>query len=209
MGKLIDLTGQRFGRLVVVERAEYYIRANGDRASRWLCRCDCGQTTVVRQTNLKSGHIMSCGCLRAEMTIQRNLKHGKCQTRLYRIWESMKQRCFDADSKNFIRYGGRGIKMCDEWTDFDTFYKWSIENGYSDDLSIDRIDNNGNYEPSNCRWTHAKQQANNRRSSALVTYNGKTQTLHMWADELGIEYKKLWARIHQCKWPLEKAFGTP
>lgn len=156
--KLIDLTGQKFGRLTVVER-----HGVKDGHAAWLCKCDCGNTTVVNGRNLRNGRTTSCGCYHKEILINRSKTHGMSKTRLYRIWHNMKNRCFYTKDKHFNDYGGRGITVCDEWkNDFESFKKWSLSNGYSDELTIDRINNDGNYEPSNCRWVTMKEQCKNR-----------------------------------------------
>ena len=129
-----------------------------------------------------------------------NIKHGKYHTRLYNIYRGMKDRCYYKSHNRYNYYGGRGISICGEWlNDFMAFYTWAIDNGYDDNLTIDRIDVNGNYEPCNCRWLTPKEQSNNRRSNVYLTYNNKTQTIKQWAEELGINYKCLWKR-HKLGW---------
>ncbi|MDR0475049.1 MAG: hypothetical protein LBH43_15420 [Treponema sp.] len=204
MGQFIDLTGKRFGRLTVIERAENGSRGN----SRWACKCDCGKMIVIRADHLRSRqHKISCGCF-----LFGKKTHGDSGKRLYRIWVQMKLRCENQSSKESRdkkNYRDRGIRVCQEWHDYKVFKAWALKNGYNDNLSIDRIDNNGNYEPSNCRWADIITQANNTRRNINIKYNGKTMTLKQWSTELGIKYRTLSWRIMESGWSIEAAFTTP
>ena len=154
----LDLIGQRFGRLTVLEP----LPTQGKK-TRWRCLCDCGRETAVSSTHLVSGHTGSCGCLQIERARATNTKHGGRRSRLYTIWEHMRQRCNNSGNKDFKYYGGRGIKICKAWEHFGTFQDWAQANGYTDKLTIDRIDPDGNYCPTNCRWITQAGQNRNRR----------------------------------------------
>jgi hypothetical protein len=160
----VDLIGQRFGKVVVAEK----LGTSKHRTILWNCVCDCGNTIIAQTSDLRKGKIRSCGCSHFK---DRQTLGGK-PTRLYRIWKNMKKRCYNANNHDFLYYGARGITVCNEWHEFAPFQSWALANGYADDLTIDRIDNEGNYEPSNCRWATRKQQAQNRRPNGTVICKG-------------------------------------
>lgn len=204
MGKCIDLTGQKFGRLTVIGRAE-----STNYNSKWLCVCECGNNATVFGMSLKSGKTKSCGCLQKEIRIKKATTHGMSGTRIHQEWLTMKYRCLNEKSTRYYRYGGRGITVCDEWlNDFQTFYDWAMANGYNDTLTIDRIDVNGNYEPSNCRWVDVGVQNNNTCRNHYITYNGVTHTIAEWARIKNKKYNTLNSRIWN-GWDVEKALNTP
>lgn len=212
ISKLIDLTGQRFGALTVLNRAEDYVFKSGRKERMWSCKCDCGNIVTVFGSNLKKKNTTSCGCIKKEYMKKEKTKHGLTDSRLYYIYSHMKSRCCNKNNKNFENYGGRGIQVCEEWlgeNGFLNFYEWAMNNGYSEHLTIDRIDVNGNYEPSNCRWADLVTQENNRTNNRMITYDGQTMTMAMWAKKLGINYKTLANRIYTNKWSIEKALTTP
>lgn len=168
MSRLIDLTGQRFGKLLVVERAENTLQGQ----ARWRCKCDCGNESIVRGADLRLGNTITCGCGAHERMTKMNYKHGATfrnkTSRLYNVWSGMKQRCNYEKHASYKYYGGRGIRVCKEWDDFEAFKEWAESHGYDNspkrgECTLDRINVNGNYEPDNCRWVSMKEQAANKR----------------------------------------------
>lgn len=205
MKKSSDLTGNRFGALVVVELGGKYPSGN----LYWRCKCDCGNYTNTTGSNLRAGKSISCGrCTASERATQRNYKHGGFGTRLYEIWRQMHRRCYGKNTKAYQDYGGRGITICEEWREFGPFKEWALANGYTENLTIDRIDVNGDYCPENCRWATMKQQANNRRSAHYVSYGDETHTVSEWADIYAVDQRKLWQRLNKKGWMLAPALES-
>ena len=205
MPKLIDLSGQRFGRLTVIERA-----ANNGTKTMWECKCDCGNTKVVSGSNLKNGNVKSCGCywrdVVPKVNQEKNFRHGDSGTKLHKVWANMRYRCNNPRCKCYDNYGGRGISICAEWSSYENFRDWALRNGYAEGLSIDRIDNDGNYEPANCRWVSMKTQINNRRVSRMLTYNGASHTISEWSEITGIKWSTINERLKN-GWTIEKALS--
>lgn len=203
-----DLVGQRFGRLVAIEpigrdKQGYVI---------WRCKCDCGNEKNATLKCLGRG-TSSCGCLSREVHDRMRTKHGKCHTRLYETYRSMLDRCNVPTAHEYENYGGRGIKVCDEWLDFENFYEWAMANGYDENAkrgqcTLDRIDVNGDYEPSNCRFVSMKMQQRNRRNNVLITYNGETHCMSEWAEIAGLKYVTFCHRI-KAGWSMEDAMNKP
>ena len=199
---IIDMAGQRFGRWTVLRKAGCDKR----RRATWLCRCECGREKAVRGDGLLSGSSNGCkSCASREpATI-----HGGYGTRIYKVWTAMRQRCGDENCSAFKNYGGRGIAVCPEWDKgFEAFRDWALANGYGKGLSIDRINNDGNYEPNNCRWATRKQQNRNRRDNRLVTVDSVTKTLAEWAELSGLKYDTLYNRL-SCGWTPVRAVFAP
>lgn len=210
MGKqsILLKAGERFNKLTVLEldHIEKKIRKNGMTANieYYKCKCECGAIVLVQKACLKNNHVQSCGCL----NLSNHIKHNGKGTRLYRIWTGIKNRCNNPNADAYSNYGGRGIKICKKWSDdFKEFRKWALSVGYKDTLTIDRIDVNGNYEPSNCRWATDKEQSNNRRKNHYITYNNETHTISEWAEKLQISKDTLRKRIVKHHWSIEKALG--
>ena len=188
MSRVKDLTDQYFGRLHVIERAEN----SKDGRARWLCECECNNRKIILGKHLVSGKIQSCGCLQKESIT----KHGMCGTRIYSIYRGMKDRCYNQNMSEYHNYGGRGISICDEWlNDPSAFFKWALENGYSDDLTIDRKDNDGNYCPENCQWSTFVEQQNNKSNNTYLTKDGETHTVAEWSRILGINPSTISTRL--------------
>ena len=192
----LNLTGQRFGKLVVL----YKLPTKGPRGlSLWHCRCDCGNEIDTRGVYLTEGKRRSCGCLHAETMAKKRSSYS--DRRLRTIFHGMKQRCYNKNYHTYQRYGGRGIFICSEWKTVEDFREWAYSNGYKDNLTIDRIDNDGPYSPENCRWITDKEQK--RNTSANRIYKGKP--LVVWCEELGLVYNRVKTRLNDHHWPIEEA----
>lgn len=186
ISKTHNLTGLKFGKLTVIG-----IEQTLTRKTYWKCMCECGNYKIVRSDSLICGTVKSCGCLKKQqdrINLTANHSHKMSRTRLYHTWINMKSRCYNKNNKCYDIYGERGITVCDEWINsFESFKNWAAENGYSESLTLDRIDTNGNYEPDNCRWATPKEQANNRRTNHLITIDGTTKNLTQWCEYLGVK----------------------
>lgn len=167
-----------------------------------VCKCDCGKVKEIRKGHLTSGATISCGCYNRQLAAKRLRTHGLSKTKLYITWSNMKNRCYNPNNKRYNRYGERGIIVCEEWlNDFEAFAKWAQSNGYSKNLTVDRIDNDGNYEASNCRWVDATQQANNRSNTIYIELNGRRQTIKKWSKELGLSINTIRDRMKKTNNP--------
>lgn len=190
---MVAMINKKYGRLTVVERAG----SSAHKVALWLCSCECGNKIIAEGRKLRSGNTKSCGCLWREITT----KHGLTNHKLYGIHQSILQRCYNENDQAYVNYGRRGIKVCQEWSDsesgFMNFFEWSTNNGYGENLSIDRIDVNGNYEPSNCRWASDKTQANNKRSSVYITIDNETKTMAEWSEFSGISKDLIRKRLNK------------
>lgn len=193
-GWIMSEHGVPDSRLTVIKQTEDHVQSTGRHDAQWLCLCSCGNICIGRQSRLKNGQMKSCGCLNKERVKDVNTTHGLKNTRLYNIWGHMKSRCNDTRNDSYELYGGRGITVCDEWSNnFLAFYNWAISNGYADNLTIDRIDTNGNYEPANCRWATNKEQAINRRiksaSKSGITGVRWYEPTQKWQVRIGVDGK--------------------
>lgn len=195
-----DLTGQKFGKLTAIKP----VGINKSGNTLWECRCDCGNSSIVINSNLTRGNSKSCGCTNSKRLIARNTSHGMCNTKIYVTWYSMLERCRRKTNTDYKHYGARGIKVCKEWSDFNKFYEWAMANGYQKDLTIDRIDVNGNYEPLNCRWVTQLRQCNNKRNNLYLTIDGITASLADICRRYNVGYRKVWKRLKR-GWTIEEA----
>ena len=203
-GNSKDLTGKRFGRLVVIAATE----ERQHRKVVWKCKCDCGNESYANSGALLSGRTRSCGCLMHESRGKSRITHHKSKSRLYVLYNGIKARCLNPNNKAFKWYGGKGIKICDEWlNDFQAFYEWAMANGYAKGLTIDRIDSEKDYCPENCRWITIQEQQHNKKSNHYITCNGETHTMTEWAKKTGININTLSSRINKLHWTPEKALG--
>lgn len=212
---IIDITGQRYGRLVALSVAPRPFGSS--KSCHWLFRCDCG-SEVVRSSNVvrrANKGTKSCGCLNAEMQSVRGANRRarlpadiKLRRKLRTKWRSIKFRCENPLADDYVLYGKRGIKVCDQWQDFEAFYAWACQTGFVPGDTIDRIDVNGNYSPDNCRWATPKQQARNKRTNRYITFEGVTLSMAEWADKLGVRYALFNSRASK-GWPDDKIIGQP
>ena len=205
MGKFVDRSGHRYGRLVAL-RPTPLKESSG--CIKWLCQCDCGNQTIVSGSALQSGATKSCGCLHKETAYRQSYRHGMAQSRLYREWNNMKSRCNFKSGKCYSRYGGRGITYCKEWEDFVNFEKWALQNGYADNLTLDRINNDGSYTPDNCRWVTNIEQQRNKCDNHFITYRGQTKTVVEWAEAIGISSSTIIRRLRR-GWSVAQALEQP
>lgn len=205
MVSLIDITGMQFGRLAVVSLSEMRKKSKGGHRPYWLCKCACGNFVSICGSSLKSGGSSSCGCLQKEYVSIRSATHRMTATRPYRIWAGMLTRCTNKNSKDHNLYGDRGISVCDRWRSFDNFI--SDMGMPCDNESIERIDTNGNYEPSNCKWATSAEQSRNKRNNHVVEFNGESMIVADWAKIIGINESSLRGRLK--KYPIDIALTTP
>lgn len=198
-----DETGKRYGNLTVIALDHVKNKAF------WLCKCECGNTKVVSGDKLRSGNTKSCGCIQDKVRKSGNNRrtHGMTHSRLYSEWCNMRSRCNYPGNVMYKNYGGRGIRCCEEWNSFDAFMKWANESGYTDDLTLERIDINKGYNPNNCSWIPRNKQYLNRSDSHYLTAFGKTQTIKEWSEEIGIKYDTIHARIKYYGWDAEKVLS--
>lgn len=201
MSKFIDITGKRFNKLTVLS---LYKKENGIPV--WKCKCDCGNITYVRGKNLKSGAVKSCGCM---LYATKNKTHGESKTHLYQQWYKMKYRCENPHDRAYKWYGARGIRVCNDWQTFEGFKKWVELTRPNPAYTIERKNVDGNYCPENCIWIPLSEQANNRTTAVIITYNNETMSLTDWCKKLNVRYRLVHNRMYKLGWDFEKAINTP
>lgn len=199
-GTLNNLIGHRFDKLLVLERAKENSKSGN---AMWVCQCDCGKVTTVIGSHLRFGHTKSCGCNRIS---KRSM--GYSQERLYRTWVGMHNRCYNPNHDRYKWYGGKGIRICDEWHDFINFRRWALDNGYTNELTIDRIDANRNYCPENCQWVDMKVQVNNRSNNRVIWYKGRQYTATKLAEAHGMSPHTIFNRLKP-GWNVDQIIDTP
>lgn len=211
MGKFIDLTGQRFGRLSVVKRTGCF----NDGQVAWQCVCDCGKAITVRSRDLRTGHTRSCGCLQQDVCRETIIEFhkqmgydGHTQRPVFQVWKDMIRRCYDIENESYKNYGGRGIRVCSEWHDPRSFEQWALDNGFHKGLQLDRKDNEGDYQPNNCRFVSRIENCNNKRTNRRVELDGQEKTLAQWARYYGISYAVVRTRIFR-GWTIRDALTKP
>lgn len=192
-------------RLQILSDAEPHVTPSGRRLKTCMVLCGCGKPFKVLKSNAVSGHTRSCGCLKHRLPSY----HGMRGTPIYSSWDSMVQRCTNPKSAHYRNYGGRGISICPEWRDFKAFHAWAIANGWSEGLEIDRRDNNGNYEPGNCRWATHAENNRNKRNNRLLTYRDQAKTIAEWSALTGLQFKTIQGRLDTLGWNAEKTLITP
>lgn len=191
--KRLNLEGNRYGKLTVVRFSDV---VNG--TGTWLCKCDCGNEIISKGWLLKKGAIKSCGCYRRDLGKHKNRTHGLSNFRPYYVWKDMKRRCYDKTRPEYKNYGGRGIKICTEWLNsVEKFCEWARKSGYKKGLTIERVNNNMDYCPENCKWVSMKEQLNNNRRNNFLKINGITKTISQWSQKTGIKYDTLWSRVNK------------
>jgi len=204
MSNFINLKGQKFNKLLVIDIHDKNI--NG--TIRYLCKCDCGGNTIVQSSKLRNGWTKSCGCLQKEITSKRGLRHNLCNHKLYHVLACMKDRCSNPNNSRYNNYGNRGISVCEEWrNDFKCFYDWAIANGYKEGLHIDRINNDGNYEPSNCRFISFKENMNNTTRNVWIEIDGIKKTAAQWGEETNINGIAIAQRVRNGKIGVDAIYG--
>ena len=212
---MIDMTGWNMwehgvpdSRLTIIKKVGQHISPNGTKEPLCLCECNCSEHNklTLRGSQIRSGITKSCGCLKKEVFVDMVTKHGfGDKENIYKHWLNMRNRCNNPNYKYYDAYGGRGISICEDWNDYATFRRWSLDNGYKYGLTLDRINTNENYTPNNCRWVTWKTQQNNKRNNHYITYNGVTHTMKEWSEIRNINYNTLRSRVNQCGWSIGRA----